>query len=134
MGAWDNPDFTKALLASAGQHGYLAACKWLRSVGAQWPDDGLVIDSEVGEGEVWKLNTLQWARAEGCHWGDWTSNVCHFIKKEWQGTVNEPELLEWVHENGCPCDCPRPYQLYEAHSTWCVHTLATELTFHCDCV
>ena len=39
---------------------------------------------------------LQWARANGCPWDEWT---CWFAAKGGQ-----LEVLQWAHANGCPWD------------------------------
>ena len=40
------------------------------------------------------LELIQWLRAEGCPWDEWTcSNAVHY------GHV---EVLRWARENGCP--------------------------------
>jgi hypothetical protein len=57
------------MLNAAGGHGKLAAAKWLRQRGAEWP--GVLRFSfhhDDGEGTVfeWTHDLLEWARAEGC--------------------------------------------------------------------
>jgi hypothetical protein len=51
------------LLNSAGVTGSLAAAQWLRQQGAEWPAV-LRIDSYFHR--TWRVETLAWARAEGC--------------------------------------------------------------------
>ena len=41
-----------------------------------------------------KLEVLQWARANGCPWDEYTSHVAA------QG--GHLEVLHWLHANGCP--------------------------------
>ena len=108
IGDWADADFLSSMLVDAGSPGHVEACQYLRSVGAQWPIEGLALDSEDYDwSHMWHLNILQWARSEGCPYGDWTSAHCEILaeSEKWHA------LLQWVHQNGCPCDCPRPYQL-----------------------
>jgi hypothetical protein len=48
------------LMNVAGAYNRLAAVKWLRQQGAEWPDVLLYIN------EVWSCSTLEYARDEGC--------------------------------------------------------------------
>ena len=42
------------------------------------------------------LEVLQWARANGCPWDEWT---CHNA-----AAGGHLEVLRWAHANECPCD------------------------------
>jgi hypothetical protein len=55
----------RQMLRIAGAHSKLAAAKWLRQQGAQWP--AVLCWKEM----VWSDDKLEWARAEGC-----TSPTC----------------------------------------------------------
>jgi hypothetical protein len=64
---WEVP--LDMMLNAAGRNGKLAAAKWLRERGAQWPAVlHFVREFSGGRKKVyeWKHDTLKWARAEGC--------------------------------------------------------------------
>jgi hypothetical protein len=55
-----NTDLLRDMLSCAGRWDKLAAAKWLRQQGAEWP-------ARVRTGRrKWNGDVLQWARAEGC--------------------------------------------------------------------
>jgi hypothetical protein len=53
-------EYLTHLLNVAGAYNRLAAVKWFRQQGADWPDVLRYIN------EVWSCSTLQYARDEGC--------------------------------------------------------------------
>jgi hypothetical protein len=55
------------MLNNAGASNKLAAAKWLRQQGAEWPDR--LHDSDYAYSSnkgIWSGEVLQWARDEGC--------------------------------------------------------------------
>eukprot|EP00953_Heterococcus_sp_UTEX-ZZ885_P042253 21482-Heterococcus_DN1.PRE.3 len=60
-------DVLSSMLNAAGAHDNLAAAKWLRQQGAEWPDviRYFYVNSFDGYTE-WSGEALAWARAEGC--------------------------------------------------------------------
>lgn len=99
LGTWSDAEFLRLLLKRAGMRGHIEACKVLRALGAPWPINGAVNEHSLySTGVVWPLNTLQWALAEGCEYGPWTSQICRRIAHEWENH----EQLHWIHKNGCP--------------------------------
>jgi hypothetical protein len=101
----------------------MTAAVWLRAAGAEWPTSFLKRIS-VCKIDCWPLRTMQWARANGCPWGTWSSSDCVSCCETmlsslqvrdgnmWQRWANatDPRLLEmcdamlWAHAAGCPCD------------------------------
>ncbi len=45
------------------------------------------------------LETLKWARENGCPWSEWDARTCSDAAKG-----GHFELLKWVRENGCDWD------------------------------
>ena len=50
----------------------------------------------LGAAKYGHLVVLQWARANGCPWDEYTCS--------WAAGADELEALRWAHENGCPWD------------------------------
>eukprot|EP00953_Heterococcus_sp_UTEX-ZZ885_P012266 7034-Heterococcus_DN1.PRE.3 len=70
------------LLNIAGQHGNLAVAQWLRAQGAEWPSSFLHHEWHQPHTPIcayWSLNTMQWARANGCPWGSWSGKMCKLV-------------------------------------------------------
>ena len=127
------PLVTHGALVEAGYSGELASAQYLRSLGAVWPRCFIAPYSQSmhtpGCGyNGWyyacrTLPLLQWALAEGSTWQAWdsgccrrlVSNYCDFLGVEGVppalDSASTVTLLEWVHENGAPCGCARPWQM-----------------------
>jgi hypothetical protein len=74
--AWNTAVLSR-LLDVAGQYGNLIAAQWLRAQGAEWPDAFVRSQPFYRSGySYWSLNTMQWARTNGCPWGEWPSKLC----------------------------------------------------------
>jgi hypothetical protein len=121
------------LLHAAGSAERFTSAKWLRDIGAAWPDSFYRTASEHirGVNECWSVAAVQWALADGCSWGDWQCSklmpelyTCRasydsryrdgkLVYNEQQCECpgercmkrNAIELFKWAHENGCPCTC-----------------------------
>jgi Ankyrin repeats (many copies) len=59
---WWRAAFLTEMLQHAGRNNQLAAAKWLRERGAQWPDCLRLYSTS----RSWSGDVLAWARAEGC--------------------------------------------------------------------
>jgi hypothetical protein len=103
------------LLDIAGQHGNLAAAQWLRAQGAEWPTAFVRCDwQQIGyyKTSYWQLNTMQWARANGCPWGAWSGDTCKLVcvheRYSFSFNVHKMQQLRdamvWAHAAGCPCN------------------------------
>jgi hypothetical protein len=51
-------------LLTAGLNSHLAAARWLRVHGAEWP--ATLSNPLINDGQQWEGAVLEWARAEGC--------------------------------------------------------------------
>jgi hypothetical protein len=113
--------FLNDSLVEAGRAGSVAAAAWLRTQGAEWPASFVTwgrFSMPQGSYVCWRWNTVKWALANGCTWGDWecraaTREHCHCDDcgrnrshgRERCSKGHARELLEWAHNNGCPCTC-----------------------------
>jgi hypothetical protein len=62
LGLLCSADLLTHLLCVAGTNNNLAAAKWLRQRGAEWPEQLKAPDSDLS----WTSELVRWARAEGC--------------------------------------------------------------------
>jgi hypothetical protein len=99
---WDDAECLQMMLYHAGTYSHLELGKWLRERGAPWPVSCIDPDEQDG----WYCSTkeqfefLKWAITNDCPWGDeFSSQYCHDVQYE--------EGWDWIHEQGCPCTCPR---------------------------
>jgi hypothetical protein len=106
------------LLWDAGINDNLELAQWLHEIGAAWPHSFHSLN-ELYDTGFWNLSLVKWAVANGCSRGVWQCQ--DMLPQRWpcgicehQHTVCYREncdsnlacvLLEWAHENGCPCTC-----------------------------
>jgi hypothetical protein len=91
-------DSKTRMLTRAASTSSLAAAKWLRAQGAEWPSKSG--KSEGHRSPRWSLAAVQWAIASGSGWLD-----CHCEDFKYAADV-----LNWAHANGCPCTCGHQQQ------------------------
>jgi len=104
--------------AEAAEKGHLPVLKWARANGCLW--DTRVCRNAATRGDLFML---RWARREKCPWDETTCLAAakhgHLEVLQWARQANlpggpcpwnwrlsetrdQPELLEWAHNNGCP--------------------------------
>jgi hypothetical protein len=107
-------DALAEMINTAASCNKLAAVKWLRARGAQWPDSftSQYIDAEyVAAKQCWGLAAVQWAVAAGSGWLNWKCE--DFNDDKYQRICDKRQaiaLLKWAHANGCPCTCKQQQQ------------------------
>jgi hypothetical protein len=106
------------LLWRAGLCKNLEVAKWLRKIGAAWPNSFHHVDEDDSQG-FWDSAVVKWALANGCTWGRWRCEdmlpvhwSCWTCEREQERCFHDHcdskqacDLLRWAHENGCPCTC-----------------------------
>jgi hypothetical protein len=96
------------MLARAGWNNHLAAAKWLRAQGAEWPPK---FAGHSGDRGCWSLSTVQWAVASDSGWLDWRcQDYADAIFKQRNAKEHAAAVLKWAHANGCPCTCEQQHQ------------------------
>jgi hypothetical protein len=135
------------LLDLAGQHGNLAVAQWLRAQGAEWPSSFLRHEWNQSHTyatcSYWSLNTLQWARANGCPCGDWSGETCVRLcslerqkstRSTSKGTQQLYDAVVWAHAAGCPCDSALHRRATEQLTVCREHTRAQRLFWLGFCI
>jgi hypothetical protein len=54
---------------------------------------------------------MQWARANGCPWGAWSSSDCVRYCESQRRSLAVFDTMLWAHAAGCPCDSWMHYLL-----------------------
>jgi hypothetical protein len=82
--------------------------QWCLQQGAEWMFDGIV-DLEAAEHypecnplKFASAESVAWAIAHECGWGDWDNAVCQRLLSQDKGAI-----VQWAHSSGCPCACVR---------------------------
>lgn len=101
------------------------SAKFLLEHGAEWPDIGQTFGKDIACHDdedynydatttkcIWSPSFLEWAMAEGCTFGTWSTGTCARLIKEtdWTEEPRYRQLLKmsaWAHSHNCPCRCPR---------------------------
>jgi hypothetical protein len=96
------------MLFDAGWQNRLSTVKWLHQQGAEWPSSfsaAAVVNSNHTQ-VCWTMPVVKWALNNGCTWGDWQCDQLDsdLYNTEWRKRQANL-LLDWAHENGCPCNC-----------------------------
>jgi hypothetical protein len=109
------------LMQHAALYDNLDTIKWLHEQGTEWPTR-FYDNWGAPDRDCWSLECAQWAVANGSTWLEWR---CQDLANEYyhcRSTISEhageacrctpacprkqaSALLQWAHENGCPCTC-----------------------------
>jgi hypothetical protein len=65
---------------------------------------------------------MQWARANGCPWKDWSGKTCKLVcvAEKSKGMQQLRDAMMWAHAAGCPCDrflhCRAVHHMSDEHT------------------
>jgi hypothetical protein len=102
---WTATEMTRMLDQAGLFDRKLRVAKWLRKQGAQWPSSFYSYDKEQKSMVSWSVDSVRWAVAKGCTWGDWSCQKLALKLYKPKQRSDAEKLFAWAHKHGCPCTC-----------------------------